>query len=436
MSVKNNPIDWSALHIPSDAWQTDQRERLAEALAYAAQNSPYYGRTLGKINPIQFSQDPVRILKSLPFTTKDDFSRENDAFLCVDKGQIADFVTTSGTLGHPVSYYLTDRDLERLGINEAGSYQCAGATSADVFMLMTTIDKRFMAGLAYFLGARKMAAGIVRNGPGVPYLQWDSIERFQPTYLIAVPSFIPALLKYAEEHGIDYQSSSVKGIICIGEPIRKDDFSLNELGERIRAKWNIALYSTYASTEMATAFTECEAGKGGHMRPDLIYLEVLDPEGNEVGDGESGEVVFTTLGVEGMPLIRYRSGDICTLRTEVCSCGRSTPRLGPVLGRKKQMIKYKGTTLFPPVIFDMLDQFEQITTYVVEASTNEYGNDHIRVYLDEELDHFDFAYELKEAFKGRLRVTPEIQFIPTTVLQQKLFPEKSRKPLKFIDLRN
>ncbi len=412
-----------------------QLDLLKSTVDYVSKNSPYYKSVFKKHGIAAQDIQSFEDLRKIPCTDKDDLSRHNEDFLCVPTSEISDFVTTSGTLGNPVSYYLTAQDLERLAYNEAGSFACAGATGSDVFMLMTTIDKRFMAGLAYYLGVQKLGAGIVRNGPGVPYLQWDSIMRFNPTYLIAVPSFIPSLLKYAEENKIDYASSSVKAIICIGEPIRNDDFSLSELGERIKAKWDIELYSTYASTEMATAFTECAQGCGGHLRPDLMYLEVLDDEGQPVESGKSGEVIFTTLGVEAMPLLRYKSGDICTVHYEACACGQTTPRLGPVLGRKKQMIKYKGTTLFPQLIFDMLDQFEEVEEYVVEASTNEYGNDHLCVYLDEKLDHFDFAYKVKDAFKGRLRVTPEILFIPQTLLKTKLFPEKSRKPLKFADLR-
>lgn len=420
----------------ADEIAEQQLNLLRETVDYASKNSPYYKSVFEKLGLSAEDISSLKDLEKIPCTDKDDLSRHNEDFLCVPTSAIADFVTTSGTLGNPVSYYLTEQDLERLAYNEAGSFACAGATSEDIFMLMTTIDKRFMAGLAYYLGVQKLGAGIVRNGPGVPYLQWDSIVRFNPTYLIAVPSFIPSLLKYAEENGIDYSSTSVKAIICIGEPIRNDDFTLSELGERITAKWDIQLYSTYASTEMATAFTECSQGQGGHLRPDLMYLEVVNDDGVPVKSGEAGEVIFTTLGVEAMPLLRYKSGDICTVHYEACGCGQTTPRLGPVLGRKKQMIKYKGTTLFPQLIFDMLDQFEEVEQYVVEATTNEYGNDHLCVYLDDELDHFDFAYKVKEAFKGRLRVTPEILFIPQTLLKTKLFPEKSRKPLKFADLRS
>src|SRR5690606_21673630 len=166
---------------------------------------------------------------------------------------------------------------------------CAGVSPQDILQLTTTIDRRFMAGLAYFLGARKLGAGIVRVGPGLPELQWDSILKFKPTYLIAVPSFLLKLIAYAEAHQIDYRAQGIKGIICIGEAIRIPDFSLNTLGQNIANKWeDVNLYTTYASTEMSTAFTECEAKQGGHHLPELIIAEILDKENNSVAAGQQG----------------------------------------------------------------------------------------------------------------------------------------------------
>src|SRR5690606_17930369 len=257
--------------------------------------------------------------------------------------------------------------------------------------------------LAYWMGARQLGAGMVRVGPGAPFLQWESIQRFGSTVLIAIPSFIPRLLEFAEENGIDYRSSTVKSILCIGEPIRNPDFTYNELGRRITSKWDVKLYSTYASTEMGAAFTECPEGKGGHLNPDLLILEVVDEEGNQVKDGELGEVVVTTLGVEGMPLLRYKTGDLCHVHYGVCGCGSDTPRLGPVVGRKQQMIKFKGTTVFPPAIFDVLDMVKEIELYQVEVSANEFGNDEITILLGASLNTEYFIEKLNSLFRSRLR---------------------------------
>src|SRR5690606_12338534 len=148
--------------------------------------------------------------------------------------------------------------------------------------------------------------------------------RMRPTVLVAVPSFLVRLIEFANANAIDLNKSSVRKVVCIGESIRKPDLSLNIVGSRIVGSWNVQLYGTYASTEMQTAFTECEHGVGGHLQPDLIIVELLDDADNPVPAGTPGEVTITTLGIEGMPLIRYKTGDICIGHHEPCKCGRHT----------------------------------------------------------------------------------------------------------------
>jgi phenylacetate-CoA ligase len=331
---------------------------------------------------------------------------------------------------------MTDADLERLAYNEKISFECAGAKKGDIFQLMTTIDKRFMAGLAYFLGIRKLGASIIRVGNGIAELQWDTIERIKPNAAVVVPSFILKLIKYAEEHGIDYQNSSIKKLVCIGENLREQDFSLNLLGQSIKEKWDVELYSTYASTEMATTFTECQYGCGGHHHPELIICELIDDNGNVVPEGETGELTVTTLGIEGMPLLRFRTGDLARFHTEPCKCGRTTMRISPIVGRLNHLIKYKGTTLYPPAIFDVLDNVTYLENYLVEVSDNECGNDDIliKIGLREQLD-YDVVKDLKDRFRARIRVAPEIEICPTDQIRATSMPDISRKPIKFIDKR-
>jgi phenylacetate-CoA ligase len=374
-------------------------------------------------------------LTQIPTTTKDQLQQYNDDFLCVPKNKIIDYVTSSGTLGDPVTFALTDNDLERLAYNEAISFACAGVNENDVLQLMTTIDRRFMAGLAYFLGVRKLGAGIIRVGAGIPELQWDSILKFKPTYLIAVPSFLLKLIEYAEQHDIDVNASGVKGAICIGEPLREQDFSLNILSQKIRAKWHIELFSTYASTEMNTAFTECENQQGGHQHPELIIVEILDDHDQPVTKGEVGELTITTLGVEGMPLLRFKTGDMVSAHHSNCSCGRNTMRLGPVVGRKKQMIKYKGTTLYPPAMHNILNDFNEVESYVIEISHNNIGTDEILIKIAVKQTSEKLLQNIKDHFRAKLRVAPKIEFHDKKEIQKLQFPIMSRKPIYVIDKR-
>lgn len=407
---------------------------LNEHIAYLRKNSWYYKDQLVWAGPEASELEELSDIKNFPFTEKDDIASRNQDFLCVPMEKVRDIVTTSGTLGGSVASFLTEKDLNRLGENEAGSYRLAGCTSEDTFQLLTTIDKRFMAGLAYFLGSNVLGARMIRSGPGALQLQWESIQRFEPTVLIAVPSFIPRLIKYALDNGIDPNKSSVKKIICIGEAIRDEKLQPNFLAKRITDQWNVQLFSTYASTEMATAFTECEAGNGVHLQPELMFAEVLDDDGEQVKNGQSGEVVVTPLGVEGSPVLRFRTGDICHYYDGACSCGRNTPRLGPVIGRKQQMIKLKGTSLYPNAIIDELNAMKEVVNFVIELQSDELGLDEVvvRALLQGE----NAQTNVLEHLSGKLRVKPRLILATNDEIHQLKFDENERKPRILIDKRS
>lgn len=414
-----------------------QENLLHGHLAYLKEKSPYYRRLFDSyginIGKIVHLEDLVRI----PFTEKKDLQLYNDDFCCVERKKIIDYITTSGTLGDPVLFGCTEKDLQRLAYNEKKSFQCAGLTDESVLQLMTTLDKRFMAGMAYFLGLREMGAGVIRVGNGIPELQWDTIRRFHPDSIMCVPSFILKLIDYAEDHDIDYRSSSIKRIIGIGEGLRDQNFDYNLLGRQIHERWpEVRLFATYSSTEMGATFSECEYGMGGHVHPELIIVEIIGEDGMPVADGQPGEVVVTTLGVEGMPLLRFRTGDIACKHVEQCRCGRWSYRLSPLLGRKNNMIKLKGTTLYPPAINDVLDNTDYIENYVVIVRNSAAGTDDVlvKVGLKHQPD-FDVVKELKDSFRSRIRVAPEIEVCPVAEIHAVNFPPTGRKPVKFIDQR-
>ncbi|MBS1531230.1 MAG: AMP-binding protein [Bacteroidetes bacterium] len=418
-----------------DAITAMQETKLRELVKYVSEYSPFYQELFAK-----HRIDPAGIrtlgdLKKIPTTEKDDLQQREHDFLCVPVDKIAEYTSTSGTLGSPVTIALTANDLERLACNEYNSFTCADGSKEDIYQLMLTLDRQFMAGIAYYSGIRKIGAGIIRLGPGVPALQWETIKRLKPTAIVAVPSFILKLIAFAKQNGIDINQTSVKKAVCIGENIRNTDFRLNILGRKITEAWHIKLYSTYASTEMQTAFTECGEGKGGHYQPELVIVELLNENNEHVGPNTPGEVTITTLGVEGMPLLRYKTGDICMYDDAPCACGRHTLRLSPLMGRKKQMIKFKGTTLYPPALFDLLNEREEILDFVVEVYSDEIGLDQVLLYIvpadnSEECDHSIRAY-----LQARLRVSPQIKYVTPEEIQKIQFNEARRKATKFIDKR-
>ncbi len=413
-----------------------QLRKLKELLGYLSQHSTYYRRLFSDQNVDINSVSVLEDFCTLPTTTKDDFHQYNWDFLCVPKDKIVEYTSTSGTLGSPVTIALTEADLQRLAYNECISFTCADSSTDDLYQLMLTLDRQFMAGMAYYEGIRKLGAGLIRVGPGLPAMQWEIIQRLKPTALVAVPSFIVKLIEYATLQGIDVNKSSVRKAICIGESLRTADFELNTLGKKISDAWDIQLYSTYASTEMQTAFTECAHGRGGHLHPELIYLELLNDENEPVKPGTPGEITITTLGVEAMPLLRYKTGDIAIADQTPCLCGRNTIRLGPVIGRKQQMIKLKGTTVYPPGIFEVLNQADAVSEYVVEVLTGDLGTDELKLYVSVDTHHRTTTEEvLKEKFKSSLKVVPSIVFVEQSEMEKLQLVGKSRKPKKFIDSR-
>ncbi len=165
-------------------------------------------------------------------------------------------------------------------------------------------------------------------------------------------------------------------------------------------------------------------------------IESPDENDEAVSEGSAGEVTITTSGVEGMPLLRFKTGDICNRRIGKCSCGRTTMRLGAVTGRKKQMLKLKGTTLFPPAINDVLNQLEFIDNYIVDIRTNESGTDEVLIKAGIGTIEKYTEGTTKDHFRSRMRVAPEIELLPPKEITALRFARGSRKPWVFLDHRN
>lgn len=206
-----------------------QGQKLSQLLQYLKLKSPFYSNHFKKHGIDIDKIDNVEDLTFIPPTRKEDLQAGASQFICVSHNKIVDYLTTSGTSGDPVPYVMTEKDLRRLSYNEYLGFMCADCSKNEIFQLMTTIDRRFMAGLAYFMGSRRLKSAMIRVGNGIPELQWDTIKRFSPTALVAVPSFLLNIIEYAEKNGIDHHSSSVNKAICIGDSLRNTDFSFNSL---------------------------------------------------------------------------------------------------------------------------------------------------------------------------------------------------------------
>jgi phenylacetate-CoA ligase len=423
-------------YLPQAEIRAFQERKLAGTLAYVNARSPFY-RELFAAERIDISKiRRLEDLRQLPVTTKQDLQLRNMDFLCVQPEEVRDYVTTSGTLGNPVTFADTRSDLRRLALSEALSYGLAGCRPSDVIQLMVTIDRCFMAGQACLLGSLRFGSGIIRAGNGIPELQWNLIRHLHPAVCVCVPSFLIKLVEFARMNRIDYRNSSLKRAICVGETVRAGEHDRNILGEKIHALWpELSLHVNYASTEMQSSFNECERECGTHHKPDLTVVEFLDDRNRPVRADEPGEITVTTLGVEGMPLVRFKTGDVCYRFEAPCACGRNSIRLGPILGRKGQMIKYKGTTLYPAALYDILENIPEVKNYIVEVYTNTIGTDGIRILIGTPDGNDGFIKQIKDLFRSKIRVAPDIVFEPVELIAKKQMPPTSRKIIKFFDYR-
>ncbi len=417
----------------SDKINKLQEEEILKHLEYCVKNSPFYkNRFEKKIQKIT----SIKEFSLLDFTTKNDLLNYNNEFLAVSKSEIVDTCLTSATEGIvPVNFYLTKNDIDRLSYNEEGAFTISGIKKENVVGLCVAIEKGFMAGLAYFLGGIKLGAHMLRIGASGSQQIWSIIKHHNPNVLIGVPSLMAGIANYAiNEEKESPALLKLKSILAIGEPLRDKELNLLPSIKRIEELWNCPLYSTYASTEMSTSFNECIERQGGHLRPELCYVEIVDENGNPLPDGEIGEVVVTPLGIEGTPLIRFKTGDISFIIKDKCGCGRHTKRIGPVLGRKSHQLKYKGTTLFPNFIVSIVESFPEFLGCYVEAYKGSFGEDLVRVNICPAGQRYDLD-KIKQEFKARLRVVPEIIIVSQEEFFSKIQPSGKRKRQIFFDLR-
>ena len=424
-------------HLSKDQISKMQNKLLQSHLQYIAHNSPFYKKHFQKnkidISKINNSGD----LKNIPPTSKEDIIQFNNDFLAAPDNEVVDVCLTSATSGEkPAMLLQTHSDLIRLAYNEEIAFAMTGLCEKDTLMVCAALDRAFMAGLAYFMGGTKLDARVVRSGSGSAAQHWEMLKVANATALVGVPSLMRKIAEYGIESGEDPRKTLVKKLIAIGEPTRDKSLNLLPLTKSLEEMWDAEIYSTYASTELATTYCECQKRQGGHVRPEMIITEILDDKDCPVPVGEQGEVVVTPLGVTGMPLLRFKTGDIAFIIDEPCTCGRTTQRIAPVLGRKKQMLKYKGTTLFPNSILAALEGVSFFEEGYVEVRSNPDGTDNVFLHLCLKDNTIDKG-NIEECLRAKIRVVPEVIIESKDKIMNVVYqPEKKRKRVTFIDSRN
>ncbi len=411
----------------------DQQAALLRDHVRQAGRSPFYRKRLRDLAINIDDITSVAGLAGLPLTERRDLDRADNAFHAAPDSAMADIALTSGTTGNSVVVPYTAQDLKRLAFNETMAFWGAGIRPTDRILICVTLDRCFIAGLAYYSGLIELGASVIRSGPGQPARQWELIQRLRPTCLVGVPSFLLNVAQWGESHGHSPTTAGISSLVTIGEPVRRPDHSLTPLGADLEKAWQARVYSSYGATELETAFCECHAGRGGHIHPELTLVEIIDEHGSPLPNGQPGEVVVTPLGVEGFPLLRFRTGDVARLFREPCTCGWQTPRLGPIEGRLAQRLKFRGTTLYPETIFQTLEEMPAVRAAYVEVRASYDLADEVTVVIG--ADEGLAGETVADFLQARLRVKPEIVIRPTPVVLDVMRKPGDRKARRFFDLR-
>jgi phenylacetate-CoA ligase len=412
-----------------------QEALLQETIRRAALTSPFYRDRFSIRGADVAGVRSLVDLARLPLTSREDVERRGRDFWAVPRERVAEIVATTGTTGEPIYVAMTRRDLDRLGENERRGFTWLGARPGDRFHIAITLDNLFVAGLAYHLGLSMIGASVMRVGAQPVRRHLDLMKHLRPNGLVAVPSLLLGLARRARADGEDLAAFAPPRAMLIGDAIRGPDLGSNALGRLLEEVWGGDLFSTYGLTEAGLAFHECPAHQGLHSHPDLVIVEIVDDAGRPVLEGEVGELAITTLQVEGMPLVRYQTGDMTFLVPGACPCGRGGTRIGPILGRKQHRLKVKGTTLYPKAIEDALLSVDGVENFIIEAHTGDGDTDRLLVRVGTLRGDPTFLGTVGEALYARARVTPEIHLASPADVEVRLFEGGRRKPRVFVDFR-
>lgn len=372
--------------------------------------------------------DTVEDFLKLPFSHKQDL---RDAYplglMAVHEEEIVRIHSSSGTTGTPVIIPYTAKDVDDWAEMFKRCYEFAGITDKDRIQI-TPGYGLWTAGIGFQNGAEKLGAMAVPMGPGNTDKQLQFMMDMKTTVLCATSSYALLLAEEIEKRGIKDKVHLKKGVIGSerwGEKMRK----------RISTELGIELYDIYGLTEIygPGIGINCIHDTGMHIWDDYVYLEIIDPEtGENVPDGEFGEIVLTTLVKEGAPLIRYRTHDISRIIPGECPCGSHFPRIDVIQGRSDDMVKFKGVNFFPRQIEEILALYPEVSSeYQVRISHLE-GKDTLRLYVETtgDVNFMNLAKKLEASVKSRIGFTPLVKVVEVGVL-----PRSEKKTKRVIDER-
>lgn len=391
-----------------------QLKKLRQTISIAL-NSKMYKHKFDELHVTPDSIKTLDDIRKIPFTTKQDL-RDNYPFglVCGDMKDAVRIHSSSGTTGHPTVVVYSRHDIDSWANMIARNMYMVGSRNTDVFQNSSGYGM-FTGGLGFQYGAEKLGATTIPAAAGNSKRQVMFIRDFGTTCLHAIPSYAIRLAEVFKEEGIDPRSTKLRTLFIGAEP------HTNEQRLKIERLLGVKAYNSYGMTEMngpGVAF-ECKQQNGMHLWEDNYIVEIIDPETLEpVPDGETGEMVLTTLDRTMMPIIRYRTRDITRIIPGECECGRTHRRIDRIKGRTDDMFIIKGVNVFPMQVEKILIQYPGIgSNYLITLDTIA-DNDVMTVEIELEDMKSDTYPELQEmaqtiqrALKDEILLTPRVKFV-------------------------
>jgi phenylacetate-CoA ligase len=410
-----------------------QLARLQDTLRRAGQ-SPFYRERLAEAGVTPADLHSLADIQRIPLTTKNDLRAHGKDMLTVPMTEVVRLHASSGTTGQATVIYYTRADVEAWADLLARSMYMTGVRPGDVFQNMMGYGL-FTGGLGFHYGGERLGCLTIPAGAGNSKRQIQLIRDFQTTVIHIIPSFALYLLNTFASEGVDPKDLPIRIAFIGAEPHTED------MRRRIEAAYGLKAYNSYGLSEMngpGVAF-ECPEQNGMHVWEDAYLLEVVDPQTLEpVPPGALGELVFTNLTRQGMPLIRYRTRDLASCDDRPCPCGRTSRRISRIQGRTDDMIIIKGVNIFPMQIEQVLLAMPEVyTNYLVELKRENF-NDQMVVKVEVQQHFFqeDLKYltglrkRITETLKNELLVTPIVELVEPNTL-----PRTEGKALRIVDLR-
>jgi len=364
-----------------------QDKRLREVVARVYEEVPFYRETLEKAGVRPGDVGGIQDIADLPFTTKEDL-REHypDGMFAVPQSEMLCLHASSGTTGTPKVVGYTDRDLGIWREVMVRSLVSAGVTE-DQTVQNAYGYGLFTGGLGVHHGCDELGATVIPIGGGDTHRQLDFLRDFGSETLTSTPSYALHLAERGAERDIDFADLPLSTVIFGAEPCT------DPMREAIEERLGVTGVDIYGLSEIIGpgVSVECaEAQDGLHVQEDHFYPEVIDPDtGDVLPPGEEGELVLTTLTKRGMPLLRYRTGDMTSLYTDTCDCGRTTVRMDNVTGRTDDLIVVRGVNLYPSEI--------EAAVLGVEGIAPQYRID---LFREDELGEIEVTVEAAPDYKG------------------------------------